>query len=74
MSDATLYPEPRIRPAGDQALVVEIGEGIDEIVNQRVHALALALERRELPGIVDLVPTYRSLLVNYDPLDRKSVV
>ena len=68
MSDATLYPEPRIRPAGDQALVVEIGEGIDEIVNQRVHALALALERRELPGIVDLVPTYRSLLVNYDPL------
>jgi len=68
VSDATLYPEPRIRPAGDQALVVEIGEGIDEIVNQRVHALALALERRELPGIVDLVPTYRSLLVNYDPL------
>jgi KipI family sensor histidine kinase inhibitor len=68
VSDATLYPEPRIRPAGDQALVVEIGEGIDDIVNQRVHALALALERRQLPGIVDLVPTYRSLLINYDSL------
>jgi KipI family sensor histidine kinase inhibitor len=54
--------------AGDQGLVVEIGEGIDETVNRNVHALALALERRHLAGIVDLIPTYRSLLVNYDPL------
>lgn len=68
MSDSKLYPEPRMYLAGDQGLVVEIGEGIDETVNRNVHALALALERRHLAGIVDLIPTYRSLLVNYDPL------
>lgn len=68
MSDSKLYPEPRMYLAGDQGLVVEIGEGIDQTVNRNVHALALALERRHLAGIVDLIPTYRSLLVNYDPL------
>jgi KipI family sensor histidine kinase inhibitor len=68
VSDAWVRGTPRLRPAGDQALVVEIGDRIDEAVNERVHALALALARRQIAGIVDLVPTYRSLLVNYDPL------
>ena len=68
MSEPYLYPEPRVRPAGDQALLVEVGEGIDETVNRTVHALALALTRRQLAGIVDLIPTYSSLLINYDPL------
>ncbi len=68
MSDASVYPAPRVQPAGDQAVLVEIGEGIDEAVNRRVHALALELEQRRIAGVVDLVPTYRSLLVNYDPL------
>jgi inhibitor of KinA len=68
VSNPTLYPEPRVGPAGDEALLVEIGDGIDEQVNRRVHALGLALRQRELPGILDLIPTYRSLLVNYDPL------
>jgi KipI family sensor histidine kinase inhibitor len=68
VSDAWVRGKPRLRPAGDQALVVEIGDRIDDTVNERVHALALALARRQIAGIVDLVPTYRSLLVNYDPL------
>ena len=67
MTGSRLYPEARIVAAGDRALVVEIGDGIDERVNRRVHALALALGQRALSGVVDLIPTYRSLLVNYDP-------
>ncbi len=67
MNGSHLFPEPRMRPAGDQALLVEVGDGIDETVNRTVHALALALAGRQVPGIVDLIPTYRSLLVNYDP-------
>ncbi len=68
MTESRLYPEPRVVPAGDRALLVEIGDGIDERVNRRVHALALALAQRAPAGVVDLIPTYRSLLVNYDPV------
>ncbi|MGE5359224.1 MAG: 5-oxoprolinase subunit PxpB [Bacteroidales bacterium] len=62
------YSPPRIAPAGDAALVVELGEGIDDAVNRRVHALARALEHAGIDGLIDLVPTYRSLLVCYDPV------
>lgn len=65
---AALYPEPRLLPAGDTALLVEVGEGIDETVNRTVHALTRALETADINGIVDLIPAYRSLLVCYDPL------
>jgi KipI family sensor histidine kinase inhibitor len=63
-----LYATPRMVPAGDTALLVEIGEGIDEEVNRTVHRLAVALGRQSLDGMLDVVPTYRSLLVCYDPL------
>jgi inhibitor of KinA len=59
---------PRYLPAGDQGLVVEYGETIDPAVNRRVRDLFLALDAAAIPGVVDLVPTYRSLLVTYDPL------
>ncbi len=59
---------PRYLPAGDQGLVVEYGDAIDPATNRRVRDLFLALHAASIPGIVDLVPTYRSLLVNYDPL------
>ena len=59
---------PRYLPAGDQGLVVEFGNAIDPVVNRRVHDLAQAIVDEGLPGIIDLVPTYRSLLVEYSPL------
>jgi len=54
--------------AGDRAVVVEYGDTIDEATNRRVRLLAAALSLRHDPGIVELVPTYRSLMVHYDPL------
>src|ERR1051325_1758617 len=57
----------RLLPAGDTAVVVELGDTID----RRVSALVLELARRmdELggEGIVETVPTFRSLMVHYDP-------
>ena len=58
----------RLLPAGDSALVVEYGDRIDPVLNRQVRELFLALEHAAVPGVVDLVPTYRSLLVCYDPL------
>lgn len=60
--------EPVFLAAGDTALVVQFGETVDAAVNRRVRHLAHALRARALPGIVDIVPTIRSLMVHYDPL------
>ena len=54
--------------AGDAAVIAELGDSIDPATNLRVHALAQAIDGHRVAGVVDLVPTYRSLLVNYDPL------
>ena len=62
-----MYDSPVFRPAGDQALVVELGDSIEPETNRRVRNLLLAIEKAEVPGVFDLVPTYRSLLVYYDP-------
>ncbi len=58
---------PTYLPAGDQTLVVELGDAISPEINGRVHELMRAIESRDLAGVVDLVPTYRSLMVQYDP-------
>jgi len=60
--------EPRFLLAGDAALVVEFGNEIDLDLNRKVHNLACALERNPLSGLEEAVPSYRSLLVHYDPL------
>jgi KipI family sensor histidine kinase inhibitor len=58
---------PRILPVGDRAVSVELGDTIDVGLNGRVHALDASLAREPLPGIVETVPTYRALLVLYEP-------
>lgn len=63
-----MYREPRFLLAGDAALVVEFGDKITEEINRRVRSLAAALEENSIPGLAEMVPTYRSLLVHYEPL------
>ena len=63
-----IYDEPKFLPAGDAALVVELGDEISPEINRRVRSLSLALERGGVAGVFDFLPTYRSALVFYDPL------
>ena len=58
---------PRLLLAGDTALTVELGDSVDPAVNARVIALDRALADAKLAGIVETVPTYRSLQIHYDP-------
>ncbi|CCD88616.1 putative carboxylase [Bradyrhizobium sp. ORS 285] len=60
-------PPPRLLPSGDSAVTVEFSRTIDETANRRVLALDHALAAAAIPGITETVPTYRSLLVHYDP-------
>jgi inhibitor of KinA len=58
----------RIVTAGDSALVVEFPERIDAEVNGRVVALAEAIEGERIGGVRDVVPTFRSVAIYFDPL------
>jgi KipI family sensor histidine kinase inhibitor len=64
---ATLSP-PRLLPSGDSAITVEFSRNIDDAANRRVLALDRVLAREPVAGITETVPTYRSLLVHYDPV------
>ena len=64
---ASLSP-PRLLPSGDSAITVEFSRSIDETANQRVLALDRTLACETITGITETVPTYRSLLVHYDPV------
>jgi len=59
--------QPRILAAGDQAILLEFGEEIDPAINRLVHAFARRAEQYRVPGIRELVPSYCTLLVYYDP-------
>ena len=64
---ATLSP-PRLLPSGDSAITVEFSRNIDDVANQRVLALDRVLAAEAITGVTETVPTYRSLLVHYDPV------
>ena len=58
----------RIRDAGDSALLLEWDEVIDPGINAQAIAVAAAIRRARLPGVRDVVSTYRSVAVFFDPL------
>ena len=58
---------PRICPLGDAALTVDFGETIDPALNRAVLALEQAVAAAELPGLIETAPSYRALMILYDP-------
>jgi KipI family sensor histidine kinase inhibitor len=62
------YISARYLPFGDAALVVEFGDVIGLEINSKVIALGKAIHGAEIKGVEELIPTYRSLLVRYNPL------
>ncbi|TAD88559.1 MAG: 5-oxoprolinase subunit PxpB [Alphaproteobacteria bacterium] len=67
VSSSVLLPPHRLLPAGDAAVTVEFGSTIDPLLHARVQALDAALAALAPVGLVECVPTYRSLLVVFDP-------
>jgi inhibitor of KinA len=64
---------PRFLAAGDTALVVEFGTVVDPALIGAVQALDRAIGAADLPGVLETVPSFRSLMVHYDPLITTSV-
>ena len=69
MSPASVPSEPvRFLDAGDSAVVVQFSEGIDAGISARVLALDARIQAAGVARLVETVPTYRSLMVQVDPL------
>lgn len=58
---------PRFAPAGDGALVIELGREISRSLNESVRELDASIRLARLPEVIATVPSYTSLLVYYDP-------
>lgn len=58
---------PRILPAGDQAILIEFGLEINPAINRLVQAFARNADQHRIPGIGELIPSYCTLLIYYDP-------
>ena len=54
-------------PVGDCALTVEFGNEINEELSGKVRSLSIALKAASIPGVLEWIPTYRSLMVCYNP-------
>jgi inhibitor of KinA len=57
----------KLSPLGDRAIVVQLGETIDEATHRLVRALCARLEESPVGGMMDYVPAYASVTVHYDP-------
>jgi KipI family sensor histidine kinase inhibitor len=62
-----LYPAAKYLPVGDRALLVEFGRTVSLDINRMVHALDASVSKQGLRGVEECVPTYRSLLIYYNP-------
>jgi len=63
-----LYAQTISYLMGDRGLLIEFGDGISREINEKVRRMALAVQAEAWEGIVEVVPTYRSLLIIYNPI------
>jgi inhibitor of KinA len=62
-----LYERPFFRIAGDRGLLVEYGDAIHPEINLKVRSMTIALEKERPAGVIEVIPTYRSIIIVYDP-------
>ena len=70
--DSLLYEKPRFLQAGDSAITIELGNAVDVIVNEAVAAVERTIGEAAIEGVMEPIPTYRSLQVIYDPARIRS--
>lgn len=72
---ATLTPAPDVQPLADHGLLFTFGDRIDADLSRRIVRLAGEVVDRALPGVIDAVPSYTTLLLIIDPAvaDREAL-
>jgi KipI family sensor histidine kinase inhibitor len=63
-----LYPKMISYLMGDHGFLLEFGDKISREINEKVRRMVLAIQAEAMEGIIETVPTYRSLLIIYNPV------
>jgi inhibitor of KinA len=63
-----LYPKTIFYLMGDRGLLLEFGDEISREINEKVRRMVLAIQAEAIEGIIETIPTYRSLLIIYNPV------
>jgi KipI family sensor histidine kinase inhibitor len=60
-------------PLAESALLIQFDDGgtVDRALVEEVSALAMAVERAAIPGVIDIVPAYTTILVSFDPRETE---
>ena len=69
-----MYQTPIFRHGGDTALYIELGDSINPATNRCIRNMLDAIDRAAINGIKGLVPTYRSILIYYNPMSISAEV
>lgn len=64
-----MYNKTKFLPAGDSSLVMEFGNSIDPLINSKIRNMANILNQTPVEGIVEIIPTYRSILIIYNSIE-----
>ena len=62
-----IMPDIRILTEGDSSVLVEFGKEISPEINRKITATVQLMKEQHIEGVVDMIPAFCSLLVNYDP-------
>lgn len=62
-----LFENARFRIVGDRGLLMEYGDVIDPVVNQKVRSISIVAKQDMPPGVIEIIPAYRSIMIIYNP-------
>ncbi|MCD8363027.1 MAG: 5-oxoprolinase subunit PxpB [Lachnospiraceae bacterium] len=57
----------KIVAAGDSSILIEFGSEINPEINRKITSTVQLIRAQQIEGIVDMIPAFCSLLINYDP-------
>ncbi len=55
-------------PSGDTALIIKVGNETSLEINHKIRALLTKIEKENIPGVIDFIPSYNELMICYNPL------
>lgn len=61
-----MYLLAKYKPVGDQALIIEFEDVVSPEINQQIRAMIKVIKNHKIKGIIELIPSYSSLMVYYD--------
>ena len=57
----------KIVAAGDSSILIEFGREINEEINRKITTTVQLIHAQQIEGVVDMIPAFSTLLINYDP-------